>query len=135
MLLDTNVVSELVKPKPDRKVVRFVREAVDPWLCAITLHELVYGAERSPDAKRRAKLLAWIAQVTAEFDGRTIAVDNAVAERSGRLRALAVTQGRPATVVDALIAASAQLHGLRLATRNTKDFKPFGIAVVNPWLE
>lgn len=135
VLLDTNVLSELVKPKPDARVVRFLRNTVDPWLCSITFHELAYGAERAPDPRRRAKLLAWIAQVRAEFAERTIAVDAAVAESSGQLRALAAAQGRPATVVDALIASAAQTRGLMLATRNTRDFEPFALAVVNPWVE
>lgn len=134
LLFDTNVVSELVKPRPDQNVIAFLREAADPWICSITLHELVYGAERSPDPKRRAKLLAWIAQIAAEFAERTIVVDTVVAERSGRLRALAAAQGRPASVVDALIAASAEIQGLVVATRNTKDFAPFGVRVLNPWM-
>jgi toxin FitB len=133
LLLDTNVVSELVKPRPDAMVVRFLRGAAELWLCSITFHELAYGAERSPEPIRRTKLLAWIAQVKADFATRTVAVDLAIAESSGRLRALAALQGRPVSVVDALIAAAAQARGLKLATRNTRDFEPFAIAVVNPW--
>ena len=133
ILFDTNVISELVKPKPDPKVVAFVGQVVSPWISSLTLHELVYGAERSPDPKRRTKLLTWIAQITTEFAERTIDIDAAVAELSGRLRALAAAQGRPATAIDALIAASAEIRGLKLATRNAKDFEPFGVAVLNPW--
>jgi hypothetical protein len=133
ILLDTNVISELVRPKPDPNVVRFLAKAVDPWLCSITFHELAFGAERSPDPKRRARLLAWIAQVKAEFASRTIMVDSAVAESSGRLRALAAAQGRQVSVVDALIAGSAEARGLRVATRNTKDFEAFGVPLLNPW--
>jgi predicted nucleic acid-binding protein len=135
ILLDTNVVSELVKPRPDPNVIAFLRDSARPWLCTITLHELVYGAERAPDSRRRGKLLAWVAQVTAEFADRTIAVDNTAAEHSGRLRALAEEQGRPTTVIDAIIAAAAQLQGLTLVTRNTRDFEPFGVALFNPWID
>ena len=131
-LLDTNVISELIRPRPDARVVRFLQRAVNPWLSTITFHELAYGAERSPPA-RRAKLLAWIAEIGTEFAGRFAIVDNDVAERSGRLRALADAQGRPADPLDALIAASAQAKGLTIATRNVRDFEPFAIAVVNPW--
>jgi predicted nucleic acid-binding protein len=99
----------------------------------VTLHELLYGAERSPQAARKAKLLAWIAEMRIEFSGRLIVVDRDVAEQSARLRALAAAQGRPADPLDALIAASAQVGGLVLATRNVADFQPFGIPVVNPW--
>jgi len=133
LLLDTNVISELVRPRPDANVLRFLRRAIDPWLSTITLHELVYGAERSASAFQKAKLLAWIAEIGIAFSGRFVIADNEIAERSGRLRALAAMQGRPADPLDALIAASAQVSGLTLATRNTKDFEAFGIAVVNPW--
>jgi len=133
ILLDTNVISELARPRPEVKVVRFLRRVIDPWLSTITLHELVYGAERSRDPTQKAKLLAWINEIGIEFSGRVVIVDNEVAERSGRLRALAAAQGRPDDPLDALIAASAQMGGFTLATRNTKDFEAFGIAMVNPW--
>lgn len=135
VLLDTNVLSELTKPRPDPAVVRFLRRAEELWLCSITFHELTYGAERSPEPGRRAKLQAWIALVKADFATRTVLIDQATAESSGRLRALAAAQGRPVSVVDALIAAAAQARGLKVATRNTKDFEPFAVALINPWLE
>jgi predicted nucleic acid-binding protein len=134
VLLDTNVLSELVRPKPDARVVRFVRDS-DAWLCGITFHELTFGAERAPDARRRAKLLAWIGQIKSEFAGRILAVDDEVASASGRLRALAAAQGRPASVVDSIIAAAAQARGVRVATRNVRDFEPFALTVINPWLD
>jgi predicted nucleic acid-binding protein len=133
VLLDTNVISEAVKPKPDVRVIAFLRAAVDPWISSITLHELAYGAERAPDPMRRAKLLAWIAGISTEFAERTIIIDGAVADRSGRLRALAAVQGKAVTVSDALIAACAELRGLQVATRNTSDFAPLGVRVVDPW--
>ena len=133
LLLDTNVISELARPRPDPRVVRFLRSAVDPWLSTITLHELVYGAEHSPDPLQKARLLGWITELSNQFSGRFVVADTQVAERSGRLRALAAAQGRPADPLDALIAASAQIRGLILATRNTKDFEAFGVAMVNPW--
>ena len=133
-LLDTNVISEMVRPQPEPSVVAFLADAGDPWISSITLHELSYGAERAPDPRRRAKLLAWIGRIEAEFAERTILVDGAVAERSGTLRALAAAQGRTVTVVDSVIAASAQLHGLLIATRNVRDFETFGIEVRNPWM-
>jgi predicted nucleic acid-binding protein len=133
--LDTNVISEVMKPRPDPRVRQFLRDASDPWLCTITLHELVFGAERSPDPVRRAKLLEWIARMTGEFAVRTIVVDNEVAERSGRLRALAAAQGHTTSVVDAVIAAAGQIRGLTIATRNIRDFRAFGVALLDPWKE
>ena len=133
LLLDTNVVSELIRPRPEARVVTFVRQAVDAWLSSVTLHELAYGAERSPDPARKAKLDAWIAQITAEFADRIIAVDKHIAERSGRLRALAAAQGRPVLPLDALIAATAVFGGLTVVTRNVKDFEALGVPILNPW--
>ena len=135
ILLDTNVLSELVKPKPNPKVLAFLDSLSQPWICSITLHELVFGAERSPDPGRRAKQLAWIERIATEFSERTIVVDRVVAESSGRLRALAVSKGRPASLADALIAASAEMRGLTIATRNTKDFEAFAVPTLNPWDE
>jgi len=135
LLLDTNVISELTRPRPEAKVVRLLRSVVDPWLCTVTLHELIYGAERSPDPLQRAKLFAWIQEIKIEFSGRFVIVDNEIAELSGRVRALADAQGRPADPLDAIIAACAQIGGLTLATRNTRDFEAFGIELLNPWLE
>jgi len=133
VLLDTNVVSELVRPTPDRNVVQFLQRISAPWVCSITFHELAYGAERSPDPRRRVKLLAWIARIRTDFEERNIVVDPAIAEDSGRLRALAAAQGRPASVVDSLIAGAAKAKGLQVATRNTRDFEPFGVPLLNPW--
>lgn len=135
ILLDTNVVSELVKPTPDARVLRFLDRVENPWLCSITFHELIFGAERAPDPRRQTKLLTWIMGIRREFAGRIIVVDDDIAESSGRLRALAAAQGKTVSVVDALIAGSAQARGLTLATRNTKDFDNFDIRLFNPWLQ
>lgn len=135
ILLDTNVLSEMVRPRPNPGVMKFLETAVDPWLSAITLEELVYGAERAPDPERRAKLLAWIAKIKADFRDRMMPIDDAIADRSGQFRAAAAAEGRPASMVDCLIAASAQLRGLTLVTRNTRDFALFGITLLDPWRE
>ena len=132
VLFDTNVVSELVRPKPDPKVVAFVGAQSNPFISVVTLHELTYGAERSPPA-RRAKLLAWIGSIRAQFAGRIIAISDDVAAEAGRLRALADAQGRPTEAIDALIAACALSRGATIATRNTTDFEPMGVPVVDPW--
>ena len=135
ILLDTNVLSEFIKPRPDPAVLLFLDTIEVSWLCSITFHELNFGAERSPDARRRAKLLAWIERLRSEFAGRTIPVDDEIAAQSGRLKAAAAADGKIVSVVDALIAAAAHTRGLRVATRNIKDFKPLGVALVNPWIE
>jgi toxin FitB len=133
VLFDTNVLSELVRPRPDARVAAFVRDQHDPYLSVVTLHELTYGAERAPAAARRAKLIAWIAALRAQFAGRIVPVTEEIAEHAGRLRAAAELQGRPTEAIDALIAASALSRGAALATRDTSDFEPLGVTLINPW--
>ncbi len=133
VLLDTNVLSELVRPKPDAKVVAFVRAQTDPYVSVVTLHELTFGAERAPSADRRAKLIAWISTLRAQFAGRIVAVGEDIAIEAGRLRAAAESQGRPTEAIDALIAASALARGAAVATRNVRDFEPLGVSVIDPW--
>ena len=132
VLLDTNVVSELIRPRPDPNVVAFVGTQSEPFISVVTVHELTYGAERAPPA-RRAKLLAWIAALRSQFAGRIVAIGEDVAAEAGRLRAVAEAQGRPTEAVDALIAACAVARGAAVATRNGSDFEPMGVPVINPW--
>ncbi len=133
VLLDTNVVSELVRPAPDARVVAFVRSQSDAWLSTVTLHELVYGAERVTDPNRRTRLLSWIDGIRAQFRHRLVPVDGGVAELAGRMRADAERQGRPADPMDVLTAACARQCGLTLATRNVRDFEALGVRLTDPW--
>jgi toxin FitB len=133
VLLDTDVLSELVRPRPDARVAAFVAGVASPLVSVLTLHELTYGAARSPDAARRERLMAWIDTVRRRFAGRVVDVDADVAEIAGRLRAAADLGGRPADPVDALIAASARLRGATVATRNVRDFVALGVDHVDPW--
>jgi predicted nucleic acid-binding protein len=132
-LLDTNVLSELVRPKPDPRVVAFVRAAPDPYISVLSLHEIAYGAERAPDPVRRNKLTSWLAAMRKKFDGRIIALDADIAEHGGRLRAAADAAGSPADPIDALIAACALARGLAIATRNVRHFAGFGVDLIDPW--
>lgn len=133
VLLDTNVLSELVRAQPNRKVQAFVRAQTDPLISTITIHELVFGAERAADPARRAKLTAWVASIQSQFAGRIIDIDAAVAERAGQMRANAAAQGITCEAMDALIAACAAMRGAAVATRNVKDIAPLGVAYIDPW--
>ena len=125
-LVDTNVISELARPRPTAKVVAFLERTTGLHLSVITLHEIAYGADRAPDPVRRAKLTAWLDQLANSFADRIIAVDARIAERAGRLRAAADALGRPADPLDALIAATALERDLKVATRDIDGFRDFG---------
>ena len=135
-LLDTNVVSELRKirlGKANRHVAKWADsvDAADLFLSAITIQELEMGvllAERR-DPSQGAIFRAWLnSHVLPAFTGRVLPVDIAVAQRSARLH---VPDPRP--VRDALIAATALVHGMTVVTRNVADFEPTGVLILNPW--
>ena len=132
-LVDTNVISELVRPRPSANVVAFLERTSGLHLSVVTLHEIAYGADRAPDPVRRAKLTAWLGRLSQQFADRVIPVDAGIAERAGRLRAAADALGRRADPLDALIAATALERNLKLATRNVADFRDLGPELHDPW--
>jgi predicted nucleic acid-binding protein len=133
LLLDTNVVSELRKrERADANVLAWF-SGVDGgalWLSVLVIGEIRRGIEilRRRDARSARALDRWVARIEREHDGRILGVDLPVAREWGRLDA---AFGLPP--VDGLLAATARVHGLALATRNTKDFVRTGIACVNPF--
>lgn len=132
-LLDTNVLSELRRKTPDAGVVAWmaIRPASTLYLSVLTLGELRKGIEGVADAKRRMVLMDWLeTDLPGFFAGRILAVDASVADRWGRLLAIA---GRPLPAIDSLLGATAVQHGLRMVTRNTRDFEGLGVDVINPW--
>ena len=135
-VLDTNVVSELRKVrigKADANVTAWTEtvDAADLFVSAITIMELELGVlsiERK-DATQGAMLRSWLEQhVLPEFSGRTLPIDTAVAQRCARLHVPDKRGER-----DALIAATALVHGLTMVTRNVADFQPTGAIILNPW--
>jgi predicted nucleic acid-binding protein len=134
VLLDTNVLSELVRPRPEARVQAFVMAQTDPIISVLTIHEITYGAERAPDPARRVKLVAWVAAIQSRFAGRIIVIDAAIAEHASRLRADGKARGTAADPIDSLIAACALSRGAHIATRNVRDFAAFGIGVIDPWV-
>lgn len=135
-VLDTNVVSELRKVrvgKADANVAAWARsvDAAELFVSAITIMELELGVlsiERR-DAVQGALLRSWLEQhVLPEFSGRTLPVDTAVAQRCARLH---VPEKRGER--EALIAATALVHGMTVVTRNVPDFRPTGVTILNPW--
>lgn len=135
-LLDTNVVSEWTKARPDSGVVDWLAQIDEDavFLSVVTFAELRHGIERLPASKRRKQLDEWLrSDLPLRFEQRILPVDGAVADEWGRLVARHDALGRPIHAMDALIAATAQVHALTLVTRNTSDFEASVKSVVNPW--
>jgi toxin FitB len=135
-LLDTNVVSEWAKPRPDTGVVAWLAEADEDrvFISVVTLAELRHGLERLPAGARRDRLDTWLSeQVPARFEARVLSVDAETAARWGRVMARGDARGRPVGTMDAFIAATAERYNLILVTRNVSDFDVLGIRLFNPW--
>ena len=132
-LLDTNVLSELVRPKPNTSVLSWFSNVPDEslYISALTIGEIRKGVEGVPDARRKEKLRVWLEHELPEWFGkRVLSIDGDVAERWGRLQAQAK---RPVPAIDSLLAATALHHELRMVTRNEKDFDYAGLEAINPW--
>ncbi len=132
-LLDTNVLSELLRPEGDATVKAFVRTLDNPVVSSIVFHELAYGVEMMPAGTKRARVSAGIEMVRNRYRNRTVFVDIEVAEIAGRLRAGEARSGFMLDAPDALIAATAMTLPARLATRNIRHFQRLSIELVNPW--
>jgi predicted nucleic acid-binding protein len=137
-LLDTNVVSEWVKPKPHPGVVRWLADVDEDrvFISVITLAELRHGIERMDEDNRRKRLDEWLRHhLQLRFEDRILFVDNTVADAWGKVVARRGAIGRPIEPMDAFIAATAQVHDMTLVTRNVSDFKSSVKAVVSPWIQ
>jgi len=136
-LLDTNVLSEFNRrgdPNPAVKQWLEVADTRSLYASVLTFAEIRFGVELLPTSKRRTLLEEWLDRdLPAWFEGRVLPVDRSIADRWGVLRAQAQMKGRPLSVVDGLLAATALEHGLTLVSRNVGDFAEVGLAVVNPW--
>ena len=135
-LLDTNAVSEWVKPRPDPGIAAWLDEVDEDrtYLSVITLGELRKGVDRLADGRRRDRLDRWLTgDLPDRFSGRLLPVDAVVADEWGQLLARAECAGSAVGSPDALIAATAKVHGLQVVTRNVRDFRATGVDVISPW--
>ncbi|MBS1856949.1 MAG: type II toxin-antitoxin system VapC family toxin [Acidobacteria bacterium] len=135
-LLDTNVISELIKPEPDGNVLRWISEADEAllFLSVLTLGEIRNGIEKLNPGKRRGRLESWLAvDLRLRFQERILTIDEGIAQRWGALSAMTAKKGRPVPVIDGLLAATALHHDLMLVTRDDVDVSGTGVPVVNPW--
>ena len=131
-LVDTNVLSETVRARPNPGVLRWLAAHPSFAISAITLEELAFGIERQ-SGRRRATLYEWLDRLCAEPAPTIVAVDAEIGLAAGRLRARRERKGRPVAQADMLIGATALTRGLTLVTRNTADFEDCGIALIDPF--
>ena len=135
-LLDTNVISELVKAKPDVKVTAWIELADESllYLSVLTLGEIRKGIASLTDASRRIALETWLdSDLQLRFADRILPIDRAVANRWGQIAAKASTTKSTLPVIDGLLAATALHHNLTFVTRNTRDVLATGVPTFNPW--
>jgi len=136
-LLDTNVVSELIKPKPEVNVTKWI-ENIDEsllFLSVLTLGEIRRGVAVLPRSRRRTLLEAWLEKdLRMRFQGRILKIDQEVAYRWGLLTADARNLGIVLPIIDGLLAATALQYNLTFVTRDTGQIPTMGVAVFNPWL-
>ena len=137
-LLDTSIVSEWVKPRPNPGVIAWLAEVDEDrvYLSVVTLAELRYGVERMAEGRRRKRIEEWLRdELPLRFERRVLPVDNVVAGVWGKIVAQRAVGGRPIGVMDAFIAATAQIHDLTIVTGNASDFEFAVKAIVNPYEE
>ena len=135
-LLDTCIISEFTRHKPEPKVINWVASISEQtlFLSAVTLGEIQFGIERLPDSPRKNQLLGWVNNdLVTRFSDRILSLDNQTLSIWGSLKARLEKSGQPLPVMDSLIAATALQHNLILVTQNVVDFRARGLSILNPW--
>ena len=134
ILVDTNVIAETMRPRPDPHVVAWlVTHDSDLALPAVVVGELAYGIEKIRHDERSPRLLANLSSWRQRFSGRILTYDEDAALIYGRIMGTAKLQGRVAEAPDGMIAAIALKHGAAVATRNVDHFQFEGVKVIDPW--
>jgi predicted nucleic acid-binding protein len=135
-LLDTNIPSELMRPRPEPRVKDWVaaQDIGRFFLSVVSIGELETGLATMRNAERRARLEASLERYLALlFPGSILPLTREIAARWGKLDGMRQMAGRPLSAPDGMIAATALEHGLTVVTRNVKDFDQLGVAIFNPW--
>jgi predicted nucleic acid-binding protein len=137
-LLDTNCISEVVRVKPDPRVLSWMEAAEETvlYLSVLTLGEIRKGVAALTQGKRRTLLESWLeVDFRARFAGRILPIDAAIADRWGALAAEVKAKGPALSAIDGLLAATALHHNLTIVSRNVGDFAHTQVGVLNPWKE
>lgn len=134
-LLDTNTVCEPFKDRGDTAVLAWIR-ACPPdqvFVSSLTIAEISYGLERVAPSRKAERIRVWRDQLIVDLAGRVLPVDAEVAKAQARIRRAAENARRTIPIIDSFLAATAEVHGLTLVTRNVRDFEAWGGAVLDPW--
>lgn len=133
-LLDTSVISELMKKRPDADVVSWMtREADSATICTVVVEELQRGASMMPEGRRRSAIQAAIDAVIERYGDGIVPLDTEIARETGRMLADVSRAGYETSVEDAVIAATAKVRGLTVATRNVRHIALYGVDTLNPF--
>jgi len=136
-LLDTKVMSEWVKARPDPNLVSWLADVDEDrvFISVASVAELRRGIELMPAGRRRERLGTWLTEeLPAGFEGRILSIDHRIADAWGVVMARGQKAGLTMGSMDAFFAATAQAHGFILVTRNVRDFQPVGVRTVDPWV-
>ena len=135
-LLDTCVISELIKPKPSSTLTKWLRSCQEEnlFLCYLTIGEIQKGISKLPDSRKRKKLQSWLdSELIQRFDKRVLGIDFQVAQKWGKIQAASEIAGLKMPVIDSLIASIGIVYDMTVVTRNTGDMKNSGVRLFNPW--
>ena len=137
-LLDTSVISELTKKKPDPKVIQWIKKnhEVDLYLSVLTLGEIQKGITKLSESKKKKDLREWLEKdLPQRFERKFLAVTMAVAKKWGEIERDTEQKGEKMPAIDSLIAATGIVNNLTVVTRNTEDMERSGVKLLNPWQE
>ena len=134
-LLDTCVISELVRPVPNENVISWLKQTPNErlFLSVITIGEIRKGITKLPDSRKKNQLTNWLNTLLEDYESRIFPINLTVAENWGNIQGYAETKGTPLASVDSLIAAVALTHNLIIVTRNESDFIASNATILNPW--
>jgi len=134
-LLDTCVLSELVKPAPNSNVIIWINGIPSErlFLCSLTIGEIRKGLTKLPESKKKEKLTDWLNTLLENYQDRIHSIDITVAENWGVMQGKAEKKGMPMSSIDSLISATAYTHNLIIVTRNENDFHTSNLSIINPW--
>ena len=135
-LLDTCVLSELIKPIPNQNVIDWISGINERclFISVLTIGEIHKGIAKLPESRKKEDLHRWVkSELKERFNNKILNIDVRVATTWGKVQATSEHAGQPLPSIDGLIACTAIVHDLTVATRNTKDMKASGVALINPW--